>query len=65
MSLKEMAVMEKVDYRKTFKKLYIPGPSPEITEVPSFRFAAIEGRAIPIHMNSQKRQVRCTASAMP
>ena len=47
MSLKEMSVMEKVDYRKTFKKLYIPGTSPEITEVPSFRFAAIEGEGDP------------------
>ena len=47
MSLKEMAVMEKVDYRKTFKKLYIPGTSPEITEIPSFRFAAIEGEGDP------------------
>lgn len=47
MSLKEMSVMEKVDYRKTFKKIYIPGTSPEITEIPSFRFAAMEGEGDP------------------
>lgn len=44
---KEMLIMVKVDYKKTFKKLYIPGTSPEIIEVPPFRFALIDGEGDP------------------
>ncbi|MHB1454976.1 MAG: GyrI-like domain-containing protein [Saccharofermentanales bacterium] len=38
---------EKVDYKKTFKELYAPRPDPAVVQVPSVRFALIEGSGNP------------------
>jgi hypothetical protein len=39
--------MEKLEYRKAFKELYMPKSTPSIIEVPSIRFAVIEGEGDP------------------
>lgn len=39
--------MEKSDYKKVYKDLYLPKNSPSIIEVPSMRFAMIEGEGDP------------------
>jgi len=39
--------MDKVDYKKDFKDLYLPKSSPCIIEVPEIRFAIIDGRGDP------------------
>lgn len=39
--------MEKLDYKKEFKNLYLPKKSPCIVEVPSMRFAVIDGEGDP------------------
>ncbi|WP_040205288.1 GyrI-like domain-containing protein [Neobacillus jeddahensis] len=38
---------EKVDYKKTFKSLYIPKAKPEIIDVPSMKFIMVEGTGDP------------------
>jgi hypothetical protein len=35
--------MEKVEYKKAFKELYLPKNQPVLVEVPSILFAVIEG----------------------
>jgi len=39
--------MEKLEYKKAFKKLYLPKITPSIVDVPSIRFAVIEGEGDP------------------
>ncbi|KNY29455.1 GyrI-like domain-containing protein [Pseudobacteroides cellulosolvens] len=39
--------MDKLDYKKDLKDLYLPKNSPCIIEVPSIRFAAIDGKGDP------------------
>lgn len=39
--------MEKQEYKKAFKELYLPKTMPSIVEVPSMRFAVIEGEGDP------------------
>lgn len=39
--------MEKLDYKKAYKELYLPKNTPSIVEVPSIRFAVIEGEGDP------------------
>ena len=39
--------MEKLEYKKAFKELYLPKMSPSIVEVPSIKFAVIEGEGDP------------------
>ena len=39
--------MEKIDYKKNYKDLYQPKASPMIIDVPSIRFALIEGEGDP------------------
>lgn len=39
--------MSKIDYKKDFKELYLPKNSPSIIEVPSMKFAMIDGQGDP------------------
>lgn len=39
--------MEKIDYKKDYKKFYIPKQSPEIIEIPQMNFATIKGEGDP------------------
>lgn len=39
--------MEKLDYKKAYKEIYLPGADPVILDVPMMRFAVIEGRGDP------------------
>ena len=39
--------MEKIDYKKTYKKLYIPKATPSIIAVPKIKFITIEGQGDP------------------
>ncbi len=39
--------MEKVDYKKQFKSLYLPKKQPAIIEVPPLRFAMLDGQGDP------------------
>jgi len=45
--------MAKMDYKKEFKDLYLPGKEPCLVEVPSIQFAMIDGKGDP---NSQHFQ---------
>ena len=38
---------KKVDYKKDFKQLYVPGTSPQIVDVPAIRFMMIDGSGDP------------------
>lgn len=38
---------EKIDYKKTYKALYVPGTTPSVVVVPSMRFSIIEGKGDP------------------
>jgi len=39
--------MDKQDYKKVFKDLYLPKNDPGIIEVPSMKFACIDGKGDP------------------
>ena len=39
--------MGKIDYKKDFKKLYMPKNKPEIIEIPKIKFALVEGQGDP------------------
>lgn len=39
--------MEKLDYRKAYKELYLPASKPAIIEIPTMQFASIDGRGDP------------------
>ncbi|KXL53230.1 hypothetical protein CLNEO_12010 [Anaerotignum neopropionicum] len=50
--------MDKLDYKKMFKDLYLPKRNPSLIEVPTIRFAAINGEGDP---NSEAFQRATTA----
>lgn len=39
--------MEKIDYKKKYKELYLPKTKPELVYVPDMKFIMIEGRGNP------------------
>lgn len=45
--------MEKVDYKKIYKDLYLPKTTPELIEVPRMNFVAVSGKGNPNEENGE------------
>lgn len=48
--------MEKVDYKKEYKDLYLPKTTPSIIKVPKMKFIIVEGKGNPNEENGEYKQ---------
>lgn len=48
--------MEKIDYKKKYKELYLPKTKPELIDVPAMKFIMIEGKGNPNGENGEYQE---------